>query len=124
MRPRRLSPRLQVNGTQYLTTEYDWVAAREILYNSSRRPFLVVQYDSFARPVQWLPTETRMPLNVMYDRLGRFSGWQQGQLSETFVYDRLGHLSEVKMADNAAIKYAYDSISKVMCSFLTGPLPT
>ncbi|XP_040063442.2 teneurin-m [Ixodes scapularis] len=103
---------LLVNGTQYLTTEYDWVAAREILYNSSRRPFLVVQYDSFARPVQWLPTETRMPLNVMYDRLGRFSGWQQGQLSETFVYDRLGHLSEVKLADNAAIKYAYDSISK------------
>ncbi|XP_064481434.1 teneurin-m-like isoform X2 [Ornithodoros turicata] len=103
---------LLVNGTQYLTTEYDWVAAREILYNSSRRPFLVVQYDSFARPVQWLPTDTRVPLNVMYDRLGRFSGWQQGLLSESFVYDRLGHLSEVRLPDNAAVKYTYDTISK------------
>lgn len=88
--------------------EYDWVAGREILYNSSRRPFLVVQYDSFSRPVQWLPTDTRLPLNLMYERLGRLSGWQQGVLSETYAYDRMGHLTEVKNPDVPAMKFSYE----------------
>ncbi|XP_054706781.1 teneurin-m-like [Uloborus diversus] len=99
---------LVVNDTQLLTVEYDWVAGREILYNSSRRPFLVVQYDSFSRPVQWLPTDTRLPLNLMYERLGRLSGWQQGPLSETYAYDRMGHLTEIKSPDNSAMKYSYE----------------
>ncbi|XP_023229639.1 teneurin-m-like isoform X2 [Centruroides sculpturatus] len=99
---------LSVNDFQFLTVEYDWVASREIFYNSSRRPFLVVQYDSSSRPIQWLPTDTRLPLNVMYDRLGRLSGWQQGPLAETFGYDRMGHLSEIKYPDNAAMRYSYD----------------
>ncbi|XP_042895037.2 teneurin-m isoform X2 [Parasteatoda tepidariorum] len=99
---------LVVNETQILTVEYDWVAGREILYNSSRRPFLVVQYDGFSRPVQWLPTDTRLPLNLMYERLGRLSGWQQGSLSETYSYDRMGHLTEIKNPDVSAMKFSYD----------------
>src|SRR5207248_3246112 len=68
---------LVINDTQLLSVEYDWLANREILYNNSRRPFLFVQYDDASRPVQWLPKESRLPLNVMYDRFGRLSGWQQ-----------------------------------------------
>lgn len=67
-----------------------------------------MQYDSFSRPVQWLPTDTRLPLNLMYERLGRLSGWQQGSLSESYSYDRMGHLTEVKNPDNSAMKYSYD----------------
>lgn len=93
--------------------EYDWVAAREILYNSSRRPFLVIQYDSFTRPIQWLPTETRLPLNVMYDRLGRLSGWQQGPLSENFGYDRMSHLAEIKYPDASTMRFTYDGKTMV-----------
>ncbi|XP_037506550.1 teneurin-m isoform X1 [Rhipicephalus sanguineus] len=101
---------LLVNGSQYLTAEYDWVAAREIIYNGSRRPLLVVQYDSFARPVQWLPTGgSRVPLNAAYDRLGRPSGWQRGPLSQTLAYDRLGRLIEVRAADGSALRYAYEA---------------
>nr|XP_015923788.2 teneurin-m-like [Parasteatoda tepidariorum] len=98
---------LMANEIQYLTMEYDWVAAREILYNSSRRPFLVIQYDSFTRPIQWLPTESRLPLNVMYDRLGRLSGWQQGALSESFGYDRMSHLAEIKYPDSTTMRFSY-----------------
>lgn len=108
---------MQINDTQLLTVEYDWVAGREILYNSSRRPFLVVQYDSFSRPVQWLPTDTRLPLNLMYERLGRLSGWQQGPLSESYSYDRMGHLTEVKNPDNSALKYSYDLKTMVRITY-------
>ncbi|GIX94005.1 teneurin-2 [Caerostris extrusa] len=79
------------------------------VYNSSRRPFLVVQYDGFSRPVQWLPTDTRLPLNLNYERLGRLSTWQQGALSETYAYDRMGHLTEVKNPDSPAMKFSYES---------------
>lgn len=101
---------LLVNGSQYLTAEYDWVAAREIIYNGSRRPLLVVQYDSFARPVQWLPTGgSRLPLNAAYDRLGRPSGWQRGPVGRSLAYDRLGRLVEVRAADGGALRYAYEA---------------
>lgn len=110
---------LKANEIQYLTMEYDWVAAREILYNSSRRPFLVIQYDSFTRPIQWLPTETRLPLNVMYDRLGRLSGWQQGALSENFGYDRMSHLAEIKYPDGSAMRFTYDGKTLVSLFLLT-----
>ncbi|XP_055927054.1 teneurin-m-like isoform X4 [Argiope bruennichi] len=110
---------LMANDIQYLTMEYDWVAAREILYNSSRRPFLVIQYDSFTRPIQWLPTETRLPLNVMYDRLGRLSGWQQGPLSENYGYDRMSHLAEIKYPEGSAMRFNYDG--KTMPSKLVLP---
>ncbi|CAL1263020.1 unnamed protein product [Larinioides sclopetarius] len=100
---------LAINDTQLLTVEYDWNAGREIVYNSSRRPFLVVQYDGFSRPVQWLPTDTRLPLNLNYERLGRLSTWQQGALSETYAYDRMGHLTEVKSPDAPAMKFNYES---------------
>ncbi|XP_015786366.1 teneurin-m-like isoform X2 [Tetranychus urticae] len=100
---------LYINETRYLSLEYDRNANREILYNNSRRPFLVVQYDNSSRPIQWLPTETRLPLNVIYDRYGRLAGWQQGSLvSETFLYDRNGLLSEVRYPDSTSTKYGYD----------------
>ncbi len=100
---------LVINDTQYLSVEYDWIANREILYNNSRRPFLFVQYDDSSRPVQWLPKESRLPLNVMYDRFGRLSGWQQGPHSETYSYDRMGHLSEIRFSDSTSIKNSYES---------------
>ncbi|RWS31000.1 N-acetylglucosamine-1-phosphodiester alpha-N-acetylglucosaminidase-like protein [Leptotrombidium deliense] len=97
---------LFINETRFLSLEYDRNANREILYNNSRRPFLVVQYDNSSRPIQWLPTETRLPLNVIYDRYGRLSGWQQGSaVSESFLYDRNGLLSEIRYPDSTAIKY-------------------
>ncbi|XP_067122609.1 teneurin-m-like isoform X2 [Centruroides vittatus] len=99
---------LMVNNSQYLSVEYDWIASREIFYNSSRRPFLVVQYDNLGRPAQWLPTDTRLPVNIMYERLGHLSGWQQGTLAETFGYDRMGHLSEIKYPDNASNRMTYE----------------
>ncbi|XP_054167929.1 teneurin-m-like [Oppia nitens] len=99
---------LVINETQFLSVEYDWIANREILYNNSRRPFLFVQYDDSSRPVQWLPKESRLPLNMMYDRFGRLSGWQEGQHSETYSYDRMGHLSEIRFSDATSVKNSYE----------------
>ncbi|XP_076321684.1 teneurin-a-like isoform X3 [Tachypleus tridentatus] len=99
---------LLVNGVHFFTVEYDWEAGREIVYNSSRRPFLMVQYDSSSRPIKWLPTDTRRALLVSYDRLGRLSGWRQDPLEEKFEYDRMGHLSEITYANNNVLRYTYD----------------
>ncbi|OQR66691.1 teneurin-3-like [Tropilaelaps mercedesae] len=103
---------LLVNTTQYLTTEYDWMADREMVYNASRRPFLVIQYDTFSRPIQYLPTDTKVPLNIQYDRLGRPSGWSQGAMQESYTYDRSGLLSEVKLANEGKMQYSYEGLSK------------
>lgn len=101
---------LSIEGNRILSIEYDRTANREIMYNNSRRPFLMIQYDNSSRPIQWLNTETRLPLNVIYDRQGRLAGWQQGtKVSETFVYDRNGLLSEIKYPDMSSIKYAYQN---------------
>ncbi|RWS11960.1 N-acetylglucosamine-1-phosphodiester alpha-N-acetylglucosaminidase-like protein, partial [Dinothrombium tinctorium] len=111
---------LYINETRFLSLEYDRNANREILYNNSRRPFLVVQYDNSSRPIQWLPTETRLPLNVIYDRYGRLSGWQQGSaVSESFLYDRNGLLSEIRYPDSTAIKYSYDEVGKTKPTKIT-----
>ncbi|XP_022235993.1 teneurin-a-like [Limulus polyphemus] len=99
---------LLVNGIQFLTMEYDWEAGREIVYNSSRRPFLMVQYDSSSRPVKWLPTDTRRALLVSYDRLGRLSGWRQDPLEEKYEYDRMGHLAEITYTNHNVLRYIYD----------------
>ncbi|XP_028967535.1 teneurin-m [Galendromus occidentalis] len=103
---------LLVNTSQYLTTEYDWMADREMVYNASRRPFLVIQYDTFSRPIQYLPTDTKVPLNIQYDRLGRPSGWSQGAMQESYTYDRSGLLSEVKLANEGKVHYVYEGLSK------------
>ena len=101
---------LSIEGNRILSIEYDRTANREIMYNNSRRPFLMIQYDNSSRPIQWLNTETRLPLNVIYDRQGRLAGWQQGtKISETFVYDRNGLLSEIKYPDMSSIKYVYQN---------------
>ena len=99
---------LVINETQFLSVEYDWLANREILYNNSRRPFLFVQYDDSSRPVQWLHKASRLPLNMMYDRFGRLSGWQEGHRTETYSYDRMGHLSEIKFSDGTSLKNSYE----------------
>jgi len=101
---------LNIEGNRILSIEYDRTANREIMYNNSRRPFLMIQYETnSSRPIQWLNTETRLPLNVIYDRQGRLAGWQQGsKMSETFVYDRNGLLSEIKYPDSSSIKYMYE----------------
>lgn len=101
---------LSIEGNRILSIEYDRTANREIMYNNSRRPFLMIQYDNSSRPIQWLNIETRLPLNVIYDRQGRLAGWQQGaKVSETFVYDRNGLLSEIKYPDMSSIKYVYQN---------------
>ena len=111
---------LFINNTRIFSIEYDRHANREILYNNSRRPFLAIQYDNFSRPIQWLPTETRLPLNVIYDRYGRLAGWQQGPVaSETFLYDRNGFLSEIRYPDMSSIKYSYNENSKTQPSKIT-----
>lgn len=111
---------LYINDTQYLSLEYDRNGNREILYNNSRRPFLSVQYDNSSRPIQWLPTETRLPLNVIYDRYGRLAGWQQGSsVSETFLYDRNGLLAEIRYPDSTSIKYGYDETGRSRPSRIT-----
>lgn len=47
---------------------------------------------------------------MIYDRQGRLAGWQQGnKISETFVYDRNGLLSEIKYPDSSSIKYVYQN---------------
>lgn len=100
---------LNVEGNRILSIEYDRTANREIMYNNSRRPFLLIQYNG-SRPIQWLNTETRLPLNVIYDKHGRLAGWQQGsKISETFVYDRNGLLSEIKYPDMSSIRYIYQN---------------
>jgi YD repeat-containing protein len=97
---------LYVNGSRFLSIEYDHSANREILYNSTRRPFLMIQYDNYSRPVQWLHTESRLPLNLMYDSVGRLIGWQQGQrVSESYLYTANDRLSEIKYPDGSAIRY-------------------
>ncbi|XP_074593790.1 teneurin-m-like isoform X2 [Brevipalpus obovatus] len=100
---------LYINNTRYLSLEYDRHANREILYNNSRRPFLMIQYDNSSRPITWMLMETRLPLNMIFDRFGRLAGWQQGLVvSETFLYDRSGLLSEIRYPDATSIKYTYD----------------
>lgn len=103
---------LSIDRNRILSIEYDKTANREILYNTTRRPFLLIQYDNSSRPIQWLnlvDSSNRMPLNVVYDRQSRLAGWQQGsKQSETFVYNRNGLLSEIKYPDMSSIKYIYD----------------
>ena len=59
-------------------------------------------------PSSGCPKRADYPLNMMYDRFGRLSGWQEGHHSETYTYDRMGHLSEIRFPDGTSLKSSYE----------------
>lgn len=49
----------------------------------------------------------------MYDRYGRLSSWQWGEMGEEYTYDHKGFLTEIKYEDDTSFRYTYSENSLV-----------
>lgn len=59
---------MRVNGEDVLIFKYDMASSTEVVMNLIGRQLLNVTYDALGRPLQWLPSQPFLPMQLSYDR--------------------------------------------------------
>lgn len=106
----QLGKRMRVNGENLLTVEYDKDTASEAVFMEDRAVELLnITYDEMSRPVSWTPghSSSFASVELTYDRFGQLAQWRQGELAESYNYDRSGRLAEVVFADGHKVVYSF-----------------
>lgn len=118
----QLGKRMRVNGENLLTVEYDKESLSEAVFMEDRAVELLnITYDDMSRPISWTPgrSSSFAGVEVSYDRFGQLAMWRQGDLSESYNYDRSGRLAEVVFADGSKLIYSFRDAFATLPSQLT-----
>ncbi|KAG8234383.1 hypothetical protein J437_LFUL015147, partial [Ladona fulva] len=105
-----------VNSTRVLCIELEQATSRETLLDWEEAPLVTVQYDPISNlPMAWIPSPALQasPLNITYDRFSRVSGWQWGDESEQYTYERHGLLSEIYSPEDGKTQFSYNDMNLV-----------
>ncbi|XP_021940923.1 teneurin-m isoform X3 [Zootermopsis nevadensis] len=115
--------KLRVNGENLLTTEYDRETGTVAVFMDDRiTELLNVTYDRTARPVKWGPRNGIFAgVELEYDRFSRLTSWKWGDLTESYVFDRAGRLSEIHYGDGSAMIYAFKDMFSSLPLKVTTP---
>ncbi|XP_024082461.1 teneurin-m isoform X3 [Cimex lectularius] len=114
--------KLRVNGENLLTLEYDRGTGTVAVFFDERVELINVTYDKTARPVKWGPRNGIFAgVELEYDRFSRLSTWKWGELSESYVFDRAGRLSEIRYADGTSTLYAFKDMFSSLPLKVTTP---
>jgi len=109
-----------VNGEMLLQVEYNVEDHSETVFDCQHSELLLIHYDLAGHMVRVTPQDTHLdPLNVTYDRQGRWTQWTRGDLTVSRVFDeQTGRLLERQHGGRTAYQYAYRNTSKAsVCSF-------
>ena len=118
----QLGKRMRVNGENLLTVEYDKESLSEAVFMEDRAVELLnITYDDMSRPISWSPgrSSSFAGVEVSYDRFGQLALWKQGDLSESYNYDRSGRLAEVVFADGSKLVYSFRDAFATLPSQMT-----
>ena len=107
----------QVNGEGVLKFEYNVDDHSETVYDNNHNELLLSHYDAAGRVVTVIPRTHLDPVNVTYDRYGRWIHWNRGDLTVTRVFDQVsGRLLERSLGGRTQYRYVYRNTSKARSS--------
>ncbi|XP_046395629.1 teneurin-a isoform X3 [Ischnura elegans] len=105
-----------VNSSRVLCIELEQATSRETILDWEEAPLVTVQYDPISNlPLAWLPSPAlqAVPINISYDRFNRVEGWQWGDESEHYTYERHGLLSEIHSPEDGKTEFTYNDMNLV-----------
>ncbi|OQR79684.1 teneurin-3-like [Tropilaelaps mercedesae] len=107
--------RAKVNGENLFSIEFDRQLNTESVIDKNSMALLTVKYNHKGQPESWMPRANITGVTLEYDRFGRVTKWQRGDLIEIYTFDLAGRLTDMRYSDQSGIIYKYaDSPATVL----------
>ncbi|XP_022650380.1 teneurin-m-like isoform X4 [Varroa destructor] len=99
--------RAKVNGENLFAIEFDRQLNTESVIDKNSMALLTVKYNHKGQPESWTPRANITGVTLEYDRFGRVTKWERGDLIESYSFDLAGRLTDVRYADHSGVIYKY-----------------
>ena len=104
----KVGKKLQVNGESIFTVELDLRTGNQILSLNSQRTMVSVNVSDQSEVVSSLPAGVFPTIVEEYNSIGLPVRWAMGSLIETYQYDRMSRLKEIKNGNSpGSLQYIY-----------------